>query len=79
MTVATSPSGPRLGAIGLTEAPGLASSVGVGPFSPGGVLGMGTEVPSSKVVLGECTKTSSLSQIEGLNKSYVDRPGGVGS
>jgi hypothetical protein len=79
MTVATSPSGPGLDAIGLAEAPELASGVGAGPFSPGVVPGMGIEVPSSRVVLGECTKTSSSSRIEGLNKSYVDKPGGVGS
>jgi hypothetical protein len=66
MTAATSPWGPRLGAIGPAE-------------DPDGVLGMGTEVPSSREVPSERTGTSSLSQIEGLNKSYANIPGGVDS
>jgi hypothetical protein len=61
MIASTSPSGPRLGAIGSVEAPGLASGVGVRPFSPGGVLGMGTVVPSFGEVLGERIVTSSSS------------------
>jgi hypothetical protein len=79
MTAATPPSGPGLGVIGLAEAPGLASSVGVGPFSPGGVPGMGTEVPSSEEVPGERTGTSSSSQIVGLNRSCTNTLRGVGS
>jgi hypothetical protein len=74
---ATSLSGSELGAIGLTEVPGLASGVGAGPFSPGRVPGMGTEAPSSGEVLGECTGPSSLDWIEGLNKSYANTPRGV--
>jgi hypothetical protein len=79
MTTATSPSGLRLGAIGPTEAPGLVSVVGVRPFSPGGVPGMGTKVPSFREVSGECTGTSSSSWIEGLNKSYANTPRRVDS
>jgi hypothetical protein len=79
MTFATSPLGLRLGAIGPAEAPGLASGVCAEPFSPHGVPGMGTEVPSFREVSGERTGTSSSSRIEGLNKSCVNTPGVVGS
>jgi hypothetical protein len=79
MTFATSPLGLGLGAIGPAEAPVLASGVGAGLFSPHGVPGMGTEVPSFGEVSGECTGTSSSSRIEGLNKSCVNTPGVVGS
>jgi hypothetical protein len=78
-TATTSPSGPGLGAIGLAKVPELASSVGARPFSPSGVPGMGTEAPSYGEVPGKCTRTSSSDQIEGLNKSYVNTPRGVGS
>jgi hypothetical protein len=76
---ATCPSGPGLGAMGPTEALGLTPSVGAGSFSPNGVPGMGTEVPSSREVPGKHTGTSSSSRIEGLNKSCVNTPEGVGS
>jgi hypothetical protein len=79
MTVATSPLGPGLGAIGPTEAPGLASGVGAEPFSLGRVPDMGIEVPSSGEVPGKRTGTSSWSRMEGLNKFYVNTPGGIGS
>jgi hypothetical protein len=75
----TSPSGPGLGAIGPAEAPGLASDIGAGPFSPGGVPGTDIELPSSGEAPGERTEMSSLGQIEGLNKSCVNTPGGGGS
>jgi hypothetical protein len=78
-TSATSPSGPELGLIGPVEAPELASDAGAGLFSPGGVPGAGTELPSSGEVLGECTRISSLSRIEGFNKSCANTPGGGGS
>jgi hypothetical protein len=78
-TAATSPSGHGLGAIGPTEVPGLDSGVGAWTFSLGGLHGMGTEAPLSGDVLGECTETSSLNQIEGLNKSCTNTPRGVGS
>jgi hypothetical protein len=67
------------GAMGLAEAPGLASGVSVRPFSPGGVPGMGTEVTSTGEVPSERTGTSSSSRIDGLNKSYANTPGGVDS
>jgi hypothetical protein len=38
-TAATSPSSPGLGSIGPAKAPGLASDIGVRPFSLGGVPG----------------------------------------
>jgi hypothetical protein len=78
-TTATSPSGLGLGAIVLAKVPRLASDIGVGSFPPGGVPGMGTEPPSSGEVSGRCTEKSSPSWMEGLNKSYANTPGGVGS
>jgi hypothetical protein len=76
---ATSPSGPGLSSIGPTEAPELASDTAAGPFFPGGVLGAGTKLTSSGEVPGKCTRTSSSSRIEGLNKSYANTHGGGGS
>jgi hypothetical protein len=79
LTIATtSPSSPRLGAIGPAEALGLASDIGARSFSSGGVPGMHIEMPSSGEALGERTGMSSLSRIEGLNKSYANTPGGGG-
>jgi hypothetical protein len=36
------------------------------------------ELPSFGEHLGECARVSSSSRIEGLNKSYVNTPGGAG-
>jgi hypothetical protein len=52
----------------------LASNTGTESFSPDGVPGVGTELPSSGEVSGPGTRTSSLSQMEGLNKSSVNTP-----
>jgi hypothetical protein len=78
-TSATFPTDPRLGVIGPTKAPGWASDIGGGPFSPGGVSGMGIELPSFGETLDECAGVSSLSRIEGFNKSYVNTLRGGGS
>jgi hypothetical protein len=75
----TSPLGPDLDATGPAEVPKLDFDVGAGLLPPSGVPGMGTEAPSSREVSGECTRTSSSSRIEGLNKSCVNTPGGFSS
>jgi hypothetical protein len=79
MIATTPPSGPGLGATGPPKAVGLTSGVGARPFSPSGVPGMGTEVPSSREVLTKRTRASSSSQMEGFNKSCMNTPGGVDS
>jgi hypothetical protein len=76
MIAAPSPSGPGLSVIGPIKAPGLAFNIGTGPFSPGMVLGMGVELPSSREAPGKHVGISSR-QIEGLNKSSMNTPGGV--
>jgi hypothetical protein len=76
---ATPPSDPGLCSIGPTEASGLASNTDAKLLSPGRVNGVGTELPSSREVPGNCTRISSSSRIEGLNKSCVNTPGGGGS
>jgi hypothetical protein len=78
MIAAPSPSGPGLSVIGPIKAPGLAFNIGTGPFSPGMVLGMGVELPSSGEAPGKHVGISSR-QIEGLNKSSMNTPGGGGS
>jgi hypothetical protein len=62
-TAATSTMGPGLGVIGPAEAPGLASDIGEGPFSPGGVPGMDIELPSPEEPLSDHVGVSSTSQI----------------
>jgi hypothetical protein len=80
LTIAsTSHSGPGLGLISLTEDLGSAFDVGTRPSSLGGTPGTSIELLASGDVLGAGSRISSLSQMEGLNKSCVNTPGGGGS
>jgi hypothetical protein len=61
------------------EALELASEIGAGPSLPGGVPGIGTVLSSLEDIPGMGTGTSSLSQMEALNNSCENTPGGGGS
>jgi hypothetical protein len=78
-TSTISPPGSWLGLIGPTGAPGLTSEVRVGASLPGRVPSNGTGLSSPGEILGVGTGISSSSWMEGLNKSYVNTPGGGGS
>jgi hypothetical protein len=75
-TATTSPACPGFDAIGLGQAPGPAPDNGARPLSPGGVPSMGTGPPSLGEPQGERARASSLSRMEGLNRSCANTPGG---
>jgi hypothetical protein len=78
-TATTSPSGHELGLISLVEGPGSAFDINTRPSSPGGIPGAGIEPLASEEVPDVGSGISSSSQMEGLNKSCMNTPGGGGS
>jgi hypothetical protein len=78
-TTAIFPLGPRFSVVGPAEAFGLASDISAGPFSSGRVPSVGIELPPSREALGERARISSLSRIEGLSESCMNKPEGGGS
>jgi hypothetical protein len=74
----TSTSGPGLGLISSTEGPRSAFDIGTKLSSPDRTLGVGIEPLASGEVLRAGFGISSLSRMEGLNKSYVNMSGGGG-
>jgi hypothetical protein len=77
-TIATnSPARPGSAVIGLAEALRLAPDIGIGLPSPGGVPGMETDSPSLGKPSGRRARVFSSSQIEDLNRSCMNTPGGV--
>jgi hypothetical protein len=75
-TATTSPACPGSDAIGPAQALGPAPDSGATPLSPGGVPSMGTSLPSLGEPQGEHARASSLSRMEGLNRSCANTPGG---
>jgi hypothetical protein len=73
---ATSPSGPGIGLISPTEGHGSAFDVGTGSSSPDGAPGTDIKSSASGEVPGIGFTISSSSRMEGLNKSWVNTPGG---
>jgi hypothetical protein len=67
---------PGSSVVGPTGAPGLAPDISDGPPSADGGPGTETGLPSSGEPSGTRARTSSSSQIEGLNRSYTNTPGG---
>jgi hypothetical protein len=62
--------------VGLAEALGLAPDIGDGPPSPDRGPSTETGPPSSSEPPGAHAGISSSSRIEGLNRSYMNTPGG---
>jgi hypothetical protein len=75
-TTAISPSGSWFGLIRPVEVPGFTSEVGAGPSLPGGVPGADCGLSSPGRILGVGTGIFSSIQMDGLNKSYMNTPGG---
>jgi hypothetical protein len=67
---------PGLGVIHLAEALGLSPIVGAWPPSPNRVPGTKSGLPSLGEAPGASVGVSSSSQIEGLNISCMNTPGG---
>jgi hypothetical protein len=55
------------------------SEVRARPSLPGGVPGAGCGLFLPREILGEGTRISFSSRLDGLNKSCVNKPGGGGS
>jgi hypothetical protein len=70
------PLGSQFCAIGPVEVPGSSSEVGAAPFLPSRPLDVGAGVSSPGGIPSMGARTSSLSRMEGLNKSYMNTPGG---